>query len=85
LERRFNFDVDKGNVSAEFFIGAKTNVCYNCLDRHVAAGHGDRVAFFWEGNDCGQQRVVTYRQLLEVCVAAGAKESPYTLCQTPLV
>lgn len=42
--------------------------CYNCLDRHVEAGLGDRVCFFWEGNDVGQDSVITYKQLLDqVC------------------
>lgn len=42
--------------------------CYNCLDRHVQAGKGDREAFYWEGNDPGVQSTVTYAQLLEeVC------------------
>ncbi len=34
---------------AEWFAGGKTNASYNCLDRHLAAGHGDRVAYHWEG------------------------------------
>ena len=34
---------------AKWFVGGRLNVSYNCLDRHVAAGHGDQVAFYWEG------------------------------------
>src|SRR5262245_62026666 len=34
---------------AKWFIGGKLNVSHNCLDRHVAAGHGDKVAYHWEG------------------------------------
>ncbi len=37
---------------------------YNCLDRHVLAGKGDRVAFYWEGNDVGKDSTLTYKQLL---------------------
>ncbi len=52
---------------ATWFAGAKLNVSYNCLDRHVEAGQGDRVAFFWEGEP-GDRRVITYSDLLdEVC------------------
>lgn len=51
-----------------WFNGGETNVCYNCLDRHVKEGHGDRVCFFWEGNDVGQETTTTYKQLLDqVC------------------
>ena len=62
---RFNFDTSKGPVSIEWFIGAQTNVCYNALDRHIKAGLGDRVAFYCEGNDLGQESTVTYQQLLD--------------------
>ena len=49
---------------AKWFVGGKLNVAYNCLDRHVEAGHGDQVAFHWEGEP-GDTRTVTYRDLLE--------------------
>ncbi len=52
---------------AKWFLGGKLNVSVNCLDRHVAAGLGDRVAYFWEGEP-GDTRTITYQQLLdEVC------------------
>ena len=34
---------------AKWFVGGRLNVAYNCLDRHVEAGHGDQIAFHWEG------------------------------------
>ena len=37
---------------------------YNCLDRHVENGHGDRIAFFWEGNDNSETKSYTYNELL---------------------
>lgn len=46
-----NFNVADGFIYAKWFEGAQTNLAYNCLDRHIEAGHGDRVAFYWEGND----------------------------------
>ena len=49
---------------SEWFVGGKLNVSYNCLDRHVLAGKGSKVAFFWEGEP-GDSRVVTYAELLD--------------------
>src|ERR1700712_1489398 len=43
--------------------GGKINASYNCLDRHVEAGNGDRVAFHWRGEE-GEERDVTYADLL---------------------
>lgn len=48
-------------------------MCYNCVDRHVKEGNGDRVAFFWEGNDVDQASTTTYKQLQDmVCQVRGA-------------
>jgi acetyl-CoA synthetase len=49
---------------AKWFVGGKLNVSENCLDRHVEAGLGDRVAYHWVGED-GAQKDITYAQLLE--------------------
>jgi acetyl-CoA synthetase len=49
---------------AKWFVGGRLNVSANCLDRHVAAGNGDRVANHWEGED-GTRREITYAWLLE--------------------
>jgi acetyl-CoA synthetase len=48
--------------NAKWFVGGKLNVAYNCLDRHVEAGNGDRVAFHWAGEE-GEQRAITYAEL----------------------
>ncbi|WP_422772859.1 acetate--CoA ligase [Plantactinospora sp. WMMC1484] len=48
---------------AKWFVGGRLNVAHNCLDRHVAAGHGDRVAIHWEGEP-GDTRTITYAELL---------------------
>ncbi len=48
---------------AKWFVGGRLNVSYNCLDRHVLAGRGDKVAFHWEGEP-GDTRTVTYADLL---------------------
>ena len=56
---------------ARWFDGGKLNVSANCLDRHVAAGNGDRIAFFWEAEDAddseGDQgrKAITYEWLLD--------------------
>jgi acetyl-CoA synthetase len=47
---------------AKWFEGGKLNVSYNCVDRHVEAGHGDRVAFHWRGEE-GEERDITYADL----------------------
>jgi acetyl-CoA synthetase len=55
---------------AKWFVGGKLNVAYNCVDRHVEAGLGDRVAFHWEGEP-GDTRTITYADLKAmVCRAA---------------
>ncbi|GGC32082.1 acetyl-coenzyme A synthetase [Brevibacterium sediminis] len=55
---------------AKWFVGGKLNVAYNCLDRHVLAGNGDRVAINFEGEP-GDSRTFTYAELLaEVSKAA---------------
>ncbi|MDP9317695.1 MAG: AMP-binding protein, partial [Actinomycetota bacterium] len=57
---------------AKWFVGGKLNACYNCLDRHVEAGKGDKVAFHFEGEP-GDTRTITYADLhTEVCRAANA-------------
>jgi acetyl-CoA synthetase len=58
---------------AKWFVGGKLNVAYNCVDRHVEAGHGDRVAIHWEGEPVGDSRDITYADLkADVCKAANA-------------
>jgi acetyl-CoA synthetase len=48
---------------AKWFVGGELNVAANCLDRHVAAGRGDKVAYYWEGEP-GDTKVITYADLL---------------------
>jgi len=56
----------------KWFLGGKLNVSYNCLDRHVLAGRGERVAIHWRGEE-GEEREITYAGLLtEVKRFAGA-------------
>jgi len=60
---------------AKWFVGGQLNVAYNCVDRHVEAGLGDKVAIHWEGEP-GDTRTITYRDLHHsVCQAANALTS----------
>jgi acetyl-CoA synthetase len=55
---------------AKWFVDGKTNASYNCLDRHVEAGRGDRVAYHWDGEP-GDTRIITYADLhRQVCKCA---------------
>jgi acetyl-CoA synthetase len=57
---------------AKWFVGGELNVAYNCVDRHVEAGHGEQVAYYWEGEP-GDTRTLTYADLqAEVCKATNA-------------
>ncbi len=49
---------------AKWFSGGQLNISENCLDRHVRAGKGSKVAYFWEGEP-GERRSVTYAELLD--------------------
>ncbi len=57
-------DVDYTKAQIKWFEGGKLNVSYNCLDRHVEAGHGDRTALIWEGNNPEEDRSFSYSELL---------------------
>jgi acetyl-CoA synthetase len=57
---------------SKWFVGGKLNAAVNCLDRHVEAGYGDKVAYYWEGEP-GDTRTLTYADLTKlVCQAANA-------------
>tara|TARA_X000000950_G_scaffold77198_2_gene96800 strand:- start:1613 stop:3553 length:1941 start_codon:yes stop_codon:yes gene_type:complete len=59
----------------QWFTNAKTNISYNCLDRQVELGKGDKVAFYWEGEP-GDKKAFTYKELLEeVCRFANVLKS----------
>uniref|UniRef100_A0A8D2Q897 Propionate--CoA ligase n=1 Tax=Varanus komodoensis TaxID=61221 RepID=A0A8D2Q897_VARKO len=66
---QYNFDVTKGKIYIEWMKGATTNICYNLLDRNVYENKlGDKIAFYWEGNEPGDSMKITYSELLsKVC------------------
>ena len=58
---------------ARWFVGGRLNACVNCVDRHVEAGRGSKVAYHWIGDAEGEQRTITYAELhVMVCQAANA-------------
>jgi len=58
---------------AKWFVGGRLNAAYNCVDRHVAAGRGDKVAYHWIGEPADDTRTLTYTELKdEVCRCANA-------------
>jgi acetyl-CoA synthetase len=67
-DKVLEWDYNKGEIS--WFEGAELNVCYNCVDRHLET-RGDQVAIIWEGDDPGEDKKITYRELHEeVCTFA---------------
>jgi acetyl-CoA synthetase len=61
---------------AKWYLGGKLNVAWNCLDKHVEAGRGDKVAYYWEGEPEDDRRELTYSDLLrEVTKLANALKS----------
>ena len=57
-------DYDFVNAEIKWFEGGTLNACYNCLDRHVEAGHGNATAIIWEGNDPSEDKTFTFEELL---------------------
>jgi acetyl-CoA synthetase len=61
---------------AKWYLGGKLNVAYNCVDRHVEAGNGDKVAYHWEGEPVDDRRTITFADLqTEVVRFANALKS----------
>ncbi len=68
--RSYNYDMHQGPISIKWFEGGKTNIVYNCLDRHLET-RGDQTAIIWEGNEPGEDGRLTYRELhQQVCKCA---------------
>ncbi|MEN6318811.1 MAG: acetate--CoA ligase [Syntrophaceae bacterium] len=71
----YNYDVNKGPIYVKYFEGGKLNVSYNCLDRQLNT-RGNKVAIQWEGNDPGEDKAYTYKELYtEVCKFANVLKS----------
>src|SRR5204863_355984 len=48
---------------AKWYLGGKLNICFNCVDRHVEAGNGAKVAYYWEGEPEDERRELTFSDL----------------------
>ncbi|MFG2072005.1 acetate--CoA ligase [Nonomuraea maritima] len=73
--KRWDTTLEWNAPFAKWFIGGELNVAYNCVDRHVEEGRGDKVAYYWEGEPEDDSRVLTYADLkTEVSKAANALE-----------
>ena len=59
------WDWDFNSANVKWFEGAKLNACYNCVDRHVIDGYGEKTALIWEGNNPNESQTYTYNDLLE--------------------
>ncbi|MEV0381807.1 acetate--CoA ligase [Nonomuraea sp. NPDC050643] len=71
--KRWDTTLEWNAPFAKWFVGGELNVAYNCVDRHVEEGRGDKVAYHWEGEPEGDTRTLTYNDLKsEVSKAANA-------------
>src|SRR3989338_4221408 len=63
----FNYNINKGPIEIRWFEGAKTNIVYNCLDRHLNT-RGNQIAIIFRSNEPGESTKITYRELhQQVC------------------
>jgi acetyl-CoA synthetase len=70
---------------AKWYLGGKLDACFNCVDRHVEAGNGSKVAYYWEGEPEGDRREVTFADLLrETTKLANALKSLGVAKGTPV-
>lgn len=88
----YNFDAKKGKIFCRFMDGCRTNIAYNCLERNIQRGLGDKVAYIWEGNEPSDSYQITYRELHEQVVnfsavlrAHGVKRGDVVALYLPMV
>ncbi len=86
------FDADYEAVDFAWYSGGRLNVAHNCVDRHVAAGLGDRTAIIWAADEPGVYRHISYRELKhEVCrlanvlLAHGVKKGDRVCIYMPMI
>jgi acetyl-CoA synthetase len=73
---KYNFDKSQGPIEINWMIGSQTNICYNCVDRHVDEGRGDKEAMIWESNDGDEDATFTFSELqIMVCKFANVLKS----------
>ena len=86
------YSFDPRKVIIKWFEGGKLNVSYNCLDRHVKAGKGDKTAILWVGDDPKEDRHISYKELLKevskfanVLKKLGAKKGDRICIYMPMI
>ncbi len=95
-KKAMSYDFEKIGTQAapyvSFFEGGELNVCHNCVDRHVAAGRGNKAALIWQGERAEESRVLTYAELKdEVCLFAnvlkkqGVKKGTVVTIYMPMI
>ena len=91
--RPFDRAIEKSKETGltSWFPGGELNIAYNCIDRHVESGHGDQVAYFWEGNN-GDSIEITYSRLQDevsrfanALVAKGVKKGDRVCIYMPMI
>jgi acetyl-CoA synthetase len=85
-------DVDMEEVDFSWFAGGRLNACYNCVDRHLEAGRGDKTAILWAADEPGEYRRVSYRELkhqvsrvANVLLAHGVRRGDRVCIYLPMV
>lgn len=88
----YNFDAKKGKIFCRFMDGARTNISYNCLERNIQRGLGDKIAYIWEGNEPSDSATITYKELHEQVVnfsavlrAHGVKRGDVVALYLPMI
>ena len=73
--RSYNYDMENVPIDVKWFAGAKTNVCYNCVDRHLDV-RPNKTAIIWEGNEPGEDSTISFKTLhQQVCKFANVLKS----------
>lgn len=83
MDRRYNFDMSQGPIDIKWFKGSTTNISYNCLERNIEKGLGDKTALLWEGNSPEEHSEVTYSEL-KAMVRHTSPRCPSSLCALPI-
>ena len=86
-----NYGTSADSLYVKWFTNAKLNVSYNCLDRHLDK-KGDQIAIIWEGNELGEDKKITYKELHEqvckfanVLKANGVKKGDVVTFYLPMI
>ncbi len=79
-------------IDIQWFVGGKTNICYNALDVQIARGYGEKIAILWEGNEPGEDKRFTYNEVLRevsrfanVLTAQGVKKGDRVAIYMPMI